>query len=409
MSSDKSPESSSPVSGCGRAWSIVTAQWLARFGLPLVFPDGAMFAVMGGLLGLARADRLVGVLQPRGVVRSHRGRRADVRRDGRDVSVPRRVARHRGDGLHLSDAGRPRHLPRVRDLGGGEPPVVDRHAARDHGRGDRRGVRGVDAWSAPEASRAGSTMTSRGDGRRRLKIACWRLATTRRRRRPSLQRGSVAPAAPVAPAGSAAPAAPVAPAAPAARAAPDAPDAPRRTRERRLRVARFPRPERDGIVRGVHIATDWSASPPKELWRRPIGPGWSSFSVHGDVFYTQEQRGEDEIVAAYRVSTGAPVWKHRDQARFWESNGGPGPRGTPTLAQRPRLFARRHRDSQRRWTRRPAVSIWSRNAGTDSNTKVPDWGFSASPLADRRPGDRRGGGEARRLRSRDRQPALDRS
>ena len=24
--------------------------------------------------------------------------------------------------------------------------------------------------------------------------------------------------------------------------------------------------------------------------------------------------------------------------------------------------------------------IWSRNAGTDSNTTVPDWGFSASPL-----------------------------
>ena len=140
----------------------------------------------------------------------------------------------------------------------------------------------------------------------------------------------------------------------------------------------------DGASRqiGLKFGDDWGTKPPKELWRIPVGPAWSSFAVAGDRLYTQEQRGENEAVVCYDANTGKEHWAHLTPSRFFESLGGLGPRATPTLAEGG-LFALGAEGWLMRLDPLTGESVWQVDLkGASGRKDPPMWGFSCSPCVE---------------------------
>jgi len=136
---------------------------------------------------------------------------------------------------------------------------------------------------------------------------------------------------------------------------------------------------RDNVLAGVTIDPNWSRNPPQEIWRRPVGPGWSSFALVGNRLCTQEQRDADEVVVCYDAATGEPIWLHAYPARFWEALGGAGPRATPTYHDG-RLYTLGATGVLNCLDAATGEPAWTRNITDDTGARVPDWGFASSPL-----------------------------
>lgn len=136
---------------------------------------------------------------------------------------------------------------------------------------------------------------------------------------------------------------------------------------------------RDGISASP-IRVNWDDDPPRELWRQPIGVGWSSFAVVDGIAFTQEQRGPEEMVVCYDVDTGKQIWAHGDETRFVDAQGGDGPRATPTV-HNDRLYTMGASGLLNCLDALTGEVVWSRPTLEDAgDSKNLIWGQCGSPL-----------------------------
>lgn len=141
----------------------------------------------------------------------------------------------------------------------------------------------------------------------------------------------------------------------------------------------FRGPNRNGHYDEKPILTQWPKEGLRQIWRQPIGGGYSSFIVADGRACIIEQRRDFEVVVAYAVSDGRELWTNGWPDKFEEPMGGEGPRATPTYDQG-KIYATGGNGEFRCLDAGSGRTIWRRNIIAENHAEVPKYGEAVSPL-----------------------------
>ena len=140
----------------------------------------------------------------------------------------------------------------------------------------------------------------------------------------------------------------------------------------------FRGPGRAGRYDETPILTKWPDGGLRQLWREPVGEGYSSFSIADGRVFTIEKRRNQEATVAYDLETGRELWTNIAGVEFVEEMGN-GPRSTPTWDEG-RLYALGGTGELRCIDSRTGKLIWSRDTLSDNGARNLQWGQAISPL-----------------------------
>ncbi len=165
----------------------------------------------------------------------------------------------------------------------------------------------------------------------------------------------------------------------AAEAAPQEAASPERQASSEAFWPRWRGPHGDGISRETQWLKDWRKQKPPVLWRREVGIGYSSVSVAGGRLYTMGHRDGKEWVWCLDALTGKPLWKDSYPGKLVNYLHKGGPASTPTLDGK-LLFTLGREGQLRCYRAADGKLLWSHPLQKLLEVKLPDWGFSCSPV-----------------------------
>lgn len=139
---------------------------------------------------------------------------------------------------------------------------------------------------------------------------------------------------------------------------------------------------RDFVSDAKDLASAWPADGPKKVWSRPLGAGYSSIAADGGQLYTMYREGDDEILVALDAATGKNVWEYKYAApvpKGMDPQFGKGPNATPQVHDG-KIYTFGVGGVLTCVDQKTGKKVWSHDVVTEFSAKIPNFGFSASPI-----------------------------
>ncbi len=137
-------------------------------------------------------------------------------------------------------------------------------------------------------------------------------------------------------------------------------------------------PKQDGVSLETGLLAKWPKAGPAELWRLPLGAGFSAVSVADNRALTMYGTPAGEFVVALDAASGKPLWKVRCGDLFLNDSYGNGPRATPTIDEG-RVYALGGKGDLLCLEAATGKTVWALDLVKKFGGKIPEYGFSASP------------------------------
>lgn len=118
----------------------------------------------------------------------------------------------------------------------------------------------------------------------------------------------------------------------------------------------------------------------REVWRRPIGMGYSEVAVDGGRGYALFTDGKVDHLQAFDLKTGRPVWTRPMEATYRGHGGSDdGPISTPVISGG-RIFVLNPHGKLFAFEQAAGKPLWQLDLRARLGGVAPTWGFATSPL-----------------------------
>jgi len=144
----------------------------------------------------------------------------------------------------------------------------------------------------------------------------------------------------------------------------------------------FGGPHRNFTVDSTALADSWPEQGPNTLWERPLGDGYSTIVVDGDLLYTQYRIDQDEFTIAMDRHTGKTVWQDKlasPTTKLMEQFGA-GPHTTPLIAGE-HLYTIGTNAVMHCYDKKTGDIVWKHDLAKQYQAPIPGRGYGCSPIA----------------------------